>query len=80
MIDDTGKTRHVPTGDISRPGVQRSRPSPHPQPLRWASLRALARRLEPRDLVLAHLLNEHRTLTTEQLTSSPRLKAGDSRG
>ncbi|MDG6104016.1 replication-relaxation family protein [Dactylosporangium aurantiacum] len=55
-------------GDISRPGVQRSRPSPHPQPLGWASLRALARRLEPRDLVLAHLLEEHRTLTTDQIT------------
>lgn len=69
MTDANGKTRHAPPGDISRPGVTRSRPSPHPHPLGWASLRALARRLEPRDYTLAHLLDEHRTLTTEQITA-----------
>jgi hypothetical protein len=69
MSDDNSQTRDAPVGDISRPGVQRSRPSPHPQPLGWASLRALARRLEPRDYTLAHLLDEHRTLTTEQITA-----------
>ncbi|MET7426631.1 replication-relaxation family protein [Dactylosporangium sp. NPDC005555] len=68
MTDDTGKTRDVLQGDISRPGVRRSQPPPNPQQARWASLRALARRLEPRDYTLAHLLDEHRTLTTEQIT------------
>ncbi|GAB3832766.1 replication-relaxation family protein [Dactylosporangium cerinum] len=70
MSNDAGTTRHAPPGDISRPGVMRSRPSPHPQPLGWASLRALARRLEPRDYTIAHLLDEHRTLTTDQITAA----------
>lgn len=69
MSGDADETRDALQGDISRPGVQRSRPSPQPQPLGWASLRALARRLEPRDYTLAHLLDEHRTLTTEQITA-----------
>jgi hypothetical protein len=80
MTDPSHATRNTPPGDTSRPGVLRT---PHTRPVgipRRArtpdSLREVSWRLEPRDYVLAHLLHEHRYLTTAQigaiLFTSPR--------
>src|SRR5262245_34407170 len=71
----TGPPRQPPQGDSSLPGetappLPRSpTPSP-PRPLPSASsLLPLSHRLTPRDLHLAGLLVEHRTLTTSQITA-----------
>lgn len=65
-------TRNIPRGDTSRSGGRRPTSS---RPIA-DSLRAISWRLESRDYVLAHLLDEHRTLTTDQIAavlfSSPR--------
>jgi hypothetical protein len=76
MTNRRKPTRDIPTGDISRPGVLRT---PHTRPVdiprRSApsrppdSLREISGRLEPRDYVLAHLLHQHRYLTTAQISS-----------
>lgn len=73
MTNRTGSTRDIPPGDISRPGVP---PTPRTRPVGVSrrgrphdSLREISWRLEPRDYVLAHLLHEHRYLTTAQITA-----------
>src|SRR6266545_8153127 len=76
MINDQRQPRNIPPGDIPRPGVIA------PRTLRTSSgsrdiprrsrppddLLAISWHLEPRDYVIAHLLAEHRFLTT---TRSP---------
>jgi hypothetical protein len=73
MTNPSSATRNTPAGDTSRPGVLRTpRPRPVAIPRRVRphdSLREISRRLEPRDYVLAHLLHEHRYLTTAQVTA-----------
>ena len=79
MIEPTDVTRDIPLGDTSRPGVLRTprpslaRSSDIPRrsrpPRSSDSLREISWRLEPRDYVLAHLLHEHRYLTTAQITA-----------
>jgi hypothetical protein len=73
MTNHGNATRNIPPGDISRPGVPRT---PRPRPVDISrrgrphdSLREISWRLEPRDYVLAHLLHEHRYLTTAQITA-----------
>jgi hypothetical protein len=70
MTGAANQPRNIPEGDISRPGAghsgtasRRTRSSPAP------SLASISPRLEPRDYVLAHLLHQHRTLTTDQITA-----------
>jgi Replication-relaxation len=62
--------RDIPRGDISRPG---GHPPVVPLPRLSASptdfLAAISSRLEPRDYVLAQLLHDHRTLSTEQIAA-----------
>jgi hypothetical protein len=75
MINEASEPRNIPPGDFSRPGVPRT---PHTRPVTiplrarttHESLREVAFRLESRDFVLAHLLDEHRTLTTAQITAA----------
>ncbi|GIJ64903.1 replication-relaxation family protein [Virgisporangium aurantiacum] len=76
MTNRGSPTRNIPAGDISRPGVLRTsctrpvdipRKSATPRP--HDSLREISWRLEPRDYVLAHLLHDHRYLTTAQITT-----------
>ena len=70
MTSDPRQPRDIPAGDISRPGVRRSRPLAIPRRDRpLDSLRQISWRLESRDYVLAHLLTEHRVLTTAQISS-----------
>jgi len=77
MINQTRQPRNIPLGDTPRPGESRLRPA---FTLRRSAvpddLLAVSWRFEPRDYVLAHLLDQHRFLTTEQITailySSPR--------
>ncbi|MET8149123.1 replication-relaxation family protein [Actinoplanes sp. NPDC049668] len=76
MIEPSDVTRDIPAGDISRPGVPhtsrpaKARSSDTPRRSRPGdSLREISSRLEPRDYVLAHLLHEHRYLTTAQITA-----------
>jgi len=72
------RSRHIPKGDTLRPGETHT---PHhvtsfSTSYLTHSLLHLSWRLQPRDLTLALLLDEHRTLTTAQITavlfSSPR--------
>src|SRR6266508_1263478 len=77
MINDQRQPRNIPPGDIPRPGVIA------PRPLRPSSgsrdiprrsrppddLLAISWHLEPRDYVIAHLLAQHRFLTTDQITA-----------
>ncbi|GAA0911492.1 replication-relaxation family protein [Virgisporangium aurantiacum] len=73
MPNPSEPTRNIPLGDTSRPGVPRTpqtRPAGTPRRRRPPdSLREISWRLEPRDYVLAHLLHEHRYLTTAQITA-----------
>ena len=74
MTDPHRQPRNIPAGDIPRPGGMRpGRPrSRRDIPRRSRSLDdllAISWRLEPRDYVLAHLLSEHRFLTTAQITA-----------
>lgn len=76
MPDPSQPTRNIPPGDTSRLGVLRTpqtRPAGTPRrsttPRPSDSLREISWRLEPRDFVLAHLLHEHRYLTTAQITA-----------
>lgn len=69
--------RNIPLGDIPRPVVPRSRSAATPRRSTTPhNLLAISWRLEPRDYVLAHLLDQHRFLTTDQIAatlySSPR--------
>ncbi len=70
MTNDQRPTRNTPEGDTPRPGVPRT-PATRRRPTTGLddSIREVAWRLEPRDFVLALLLDEHRTLTTSQITS-----------
>jgi hypothetical protein len=70
MTGAANQPRNIPEGDISRPGVGHSGTASRRTPLSPApSLASISPRLEPRDYVLAHLLHQHRTLTTDQVTA-----------
>jgi protein involved in plasmid replication-relaxation len=73
MIDDQRRPGNIPAGDTFRPGVGRSRLTGIPRRSRTArtptDLREISWRLQPRDYVLAHLLDEHRFLSTEQIAA-----------
>jgi hypothetical protein len=70
MTGDQRQPRNIPAGDIPRPGVTRPRPTNTPRSSRSSDdLLAISWRLEPRDHVLAHLLAEHRYLTTDQIAA-----------
>ncbi len=73
MTNDQRQPGNTPAGDILRSGVGRTRPSATPRrspTARTASdLHEISWRLQPRDYVLAHLLAEHRFLTTEQIAA-----------
>jgi len=68
MINDQRRTRNILQGDTSRPGVA-YKPSTLHHARTDGSIRRIAWRLEPRDLVLALLLDEHRSLTAGQISS-----------
>jgi hypothetical protein len=62
--------RNIPAGDIPRPGETRFRSAATPRRSSVPDdLLAISWRLEPRDYVLAHLLDQHRFLTTDQITA-----------
>jgi DNA-binding CsgD family transcriptional regulator len=71
----TGPPRQPPQGDSPLPGETAPPPPRSPAPSRprpvpsASSLLQLSHRLTPRDLHLAGLLAEHRTLTTAQITA-----------
>jgi hypothetical protein len=69
MSHQPSASLNTPEGDISRPGVSRATSTP-PRRTRPTtdSLLRIASRLQPRDYTLAHLLDEHRYLTTAQIT------------
>src|SRR5215510_7884200 len=73
MTNDHRQPGDIPAGDTFRPGERRSRPSgiPHRSKPRTTlpDLHQISWRLQPRDYVLAHLLDEHRFLTTEQIAA-----------
>src|SRR5256885_9236684 len=67
------QTRLIPVGDTPRPGERRV-PGPHTtisahQPPGGLSLLAHSDRLGPRDYTLALLLDEHRVLTSAQISA-----------
>ena len=69
-------TRLFPVGEVSRPGItppsSSSRRSSNPTPTNSQSFPTLidvSHRLRPRDYAVASLLDEHTTLTTDQLTA-----------
>ncbi|MCY1144024.1 replication-relaxation family protein [Actinoplanes sp. Pm04-4] len=63
--------RNIPAGDVSPQGAPDRRRRTAARPARAAAddLLGISWRLEPRDYVIAHLLDEHRFLTTEQITA-----------
>jgi hypothetical protein len=63
MSQTQHQPRNVPEGDRPRPGERRTSGRPVDDLLR------VAWRLQPRDYVLAHLLDEHRFLTTDQVAA-----------
>ncbi|SRR6266540_1550912 len=70
MTTNQRQPRNIPLGDIPRPGVTRSRPASTPRrSFTPDDFLAISWRLEPRDYVLAHLLAQHRFLTTDQITA-----------
>jgi len=70
MTSQARQPGNIPVGDTSRPGARPADPTGPPRrPVRPDSLRAVSTRLEPRDYVLAQLLHEHRTLTTDQIAA-----------
>jgi Replication-relaxation len=75
MTTHQRRTLNIPVGDISRPGERRvpgtnsAISSFTHQPPGGLSLLAYADRLGPRDYTLALLLDEHRVLTTAQITA-----------
>lgn len=58
------ESRHPPQGDSPPPGEPRTTPSRRP-----STLVSVSHRLSPRDYVLAHLLDQHHILTTDQIAS-----------
>jgi glutamate/tyrosine decarboxylase-like PLP-dependent enzyme len=73
MTNDQRQPGNIPAGDTSRSGVGRTRPSATPRRSPTArtpsDLHEISWRLQPRDYVLAHLLAEHRFLTTDQIAA-----------
>jgi Replication-relaxation len=75
MTNDERQPRNIPQGDTPRTGVTHSRAGSTPlrsTPRRSTTrddLLAISWRLEPRDYVIAHLLSEHRFLTTDQIAA-----------
>jgi hypothetical protein len=77
MTSDQRQPRNIPAGDIPRPGVtaprtpRTSSTSSHTRRRSRTAddLLAISWRLEPRDYVIAHLLSEHRFLTTTQIAA-----------
>jgi hypothetical protein len=73
MTNDQRQPGNIPAGDTSRSGVGRSRTSGTPRRSTTSrtptDLHQFSWRLQPRDYVLAHLLDEHRFLTTDQIAS-----------
>ena len=71
MINNSA--RHSPMGDSPPPGVPPSPLSPRSprSPVRSSTptLVSVSSHLSPRDLTLAHLLDAHRVLTTDQITA-----------
>lgn len=67
MTRDIPEPLNIPGGDTPRTGSRRPQP-PHPS-RGGDDLLAISWRLEPRDYVIAHLLAEHRYLTTEQIAA-----------
>src|SRR6266571_9556980 len=61
--------RHAPEGATLPPGEHPVTPSTPARPLRPTTVIAIAHRLQPRDLTLALLLDEHQLLTTAQITA-----------
>lgn len=71
MTRPPNRPRNIPVGDIPRPGVHvPGRTGTGRQPSPSDSLRSISFRLEPRDYALAHLLHDHRTLTTAHITAT----------
>lgn len=77
MTNAQRQPRNIPVGDIPRPGVSAPR-----TPRTWSTSRdiphrsrppddllSISWRLQPRDYVIAHLLSEHRFLTTDQIAA-----------
>lgn len=69
-MDDHPEVRLPIPGDISRPGKPRKTPPTRTASRRAPTLMDLSHRLTPRDYTIAHLLSEHTTLTTTQLTAA----------
>src|SRR5215475_13358275 len=70
MTNQRRQPRNIPLGDIPRPGVTRSRPAATPRRSATPNdLLSISWRLEPRDYVIAHLLDQHRFLTTDQIAA-----------
>ena len=74
MTTNRRQTLNIPVGDISRPGERRvpgtnTTISTTHQPPSGLSLLAYSDRLGPRDYTLALLLDEHRVLTSAQITA-----------
>jgi len=77
MTNDQHQPPNIPAGDIPQPGASRPRTRRTPATSRDIPRRsrtaddllAISWRLEPRDYVIAHLLAEHRYLTTDQIAA-----------
>src|SRR5687767_1166941 len=69
MNDDHRQPGDSPVGATFRPGDRRPIPALRQRPRTTTNLYEISWRLQPRDYVLAHLLDEHRFLTTEQITA-----------
>lgn len=70
MSTPPDQTRHIPKGDTSLPGELVKDPAQSRRShINGRSLIRLSWRLQPRDYVLAQLLDEHRVLTTDQIAS-----------
>lgn len=77
MANRQRQPRNIPAGDIPPPGVIAPRTPRTPSASRDIARRsrtpddllAISWRLEPRDYVIAHLLSEHRFLTTDQIAA-----------
>lgn len=64
--------RQSPVGESSRTGKHITKASPNRPPAATSllSLLEISRRLQPRDYAVAHLLDEHTTLTTSQIAAT----------
>ncbi len=71
-MPSTGPTRHLPTGEVSRPGRQPVVLLPTADSVTTSpgsTLIEISHRLRPRDYAIAALLQEHAVLTTDQLAA-----------